>query len=35
MIAAAEAQGLSVSYRHRGLSWHVVGLERFAPAIQS
>jgi 2-polyprenyl-3-methyl-5-hydroxy-6-metoxy-1,4-benzoquinol methylase len=35
MIASAEAQGLSVSYRHRGLSWDVVGLERFAPAIQS
>jgi 2-polyprenyl-3-methyl-5-hydroxy-6-metoxy-1,4-benzoquinol methylase len=30
MIAAAQAQGLSVSYRHRGLSWHIVGLERFA-----
>jgi hypothetical protein len=28
MIAAAQAQGLSVSYRHRGLSWHIVGLER-------
>src|SRR4029453_10798008 len=35
MIAAAEAEGLSVSYRHRGLSWHIVGLEGFAPAIQS
>jgi 2-polyprenyl-3-methyl-5-hydroxy-6-metoxy-1,4-benzoquinol methylase len=35
MIASAEAQGLSVSYRHRGLSWDVVGLERFAPAIES
>ena len=30
MIAAAQAQGLSVSYRHRGMSWHIVGLERFA-----
>jgi 2-polyprenyl-3-methyl-5-hydroxy-6-metoxy-1,4-benzoquinol methylase len=28
MITVAEANGLSVSYRHRGLSWHVVGLER-------
>ena len=32
MIAEAEAQGLSVSFRHRGFSWDVVGLERFAPA---
>jgi 16S rRNA G966 N2-methylase RsmD len=28
MIKTAEAQGMSVSYRHRGVSWHVVGLER-------
>ncbi len=33
MITVAEANGLSVSYRHRGLSWHVVGLERFASPI--
>jgi 2-polyprenyl-3-methyl-5-hydroxy-6-metoxy-1,4-benzoquinol methylase len=33
MITVAEAQGLSVSYRHRGLSWDIVGLERLAPAI--
>jgi 16S rRNA G966 N2-methylase RsmD len=33
MIAAVEAQGLSVSYRHRGLTWHIVGLERLAKAI--
>ena len=33
MIAAVEAQGLSVSYRHRGISWNIVGLERVAPAI--
>jgi 2-polyprenyl-3-methyl-5-hydroxy-6-metoxy-1,4-benzoquinol methylase len=33
MITVAEANGLSVSYRHRGLSWHVVGLERLAPAL--
>ena len=33
MIATAEAQGLSVSYRHRGLSWNIVGFERLAPAI--
>jgi hypothetical protein len=30
MIAVAEANGLSVSYRHRGLAWHIVGLERSA-----
>jgi 16S rRNA G966 N2-methylase RsmD len=30
MIAAVEAQGLSVSYRHRGLSWDIVGCERVA-----
>ena len=30
MIKVAEANGLSVSYRHRGLSWHIVGLERLA-----
>jgi protein-L-isoaspartate O-methyltransferase len=30
MIAAAQAQGMSVSYRHRGLSWDIVGLERLA-----
>lgn len=28
MIKVAEANGLSVGYRHRGLSWHVVGFER-------
>ena len=28
MIKTAEAQGMSVSYRHCGVSWHVVGLER-------
>ena len=33
MITVAQAQGLSVSYRHRGLPWHIVGLERPAPAI--
>jgi 2-polyprenyl-3-methyl-5-hydroxy-6-metoxy-1,4-benzoquinol methylase len=32
MITVAEADGLSVSYRHRGLAWHIVGLERSAPA---
>ena len=31
MIATAEAQGMSVSYQHRGLSWNIVGFERFAP----
>jgi 16S rRNA G966 N2-methylase RsmD len=29
MIAAAQAEGLSVSYRHRGF-WHIVGFERLA-----
>jgi 2-polyprenyl-3-methyl-5-hydroxy-6-metoxy-1,4-benzoquinol methylase len=33
MITVAEANGLSVSYRHRGLSWHIVGLERLASSI--
>ena len=33
MISAAQAQGMSVTYRHRGLSWNIVGLERSAPAI--
>ena len=33
MIAAVEAQGLSVSYRHRGLSWDIVGFERLTQAI--
>jgi len=31
MIATAEAQGMSVSYQHRGLSWNIVGFERLAP----
>jgi 2-polyprenyl-3-methyl-5-hydroxy-6-metoxy-1,4-benzoquinol methylase len=33
MITVAEANGLSVSYRHRGLSWHIAGLERLASSI--
>lgn len=33
MIKTAEAQGMSVSYRRRGVSWHVVGLERLSPSI--
>jgi 2-polyprenyl-3-methyl-5-hydroxy-6-metoxy-1,4-benzoquinol methylase len=33
MITAAQAQGLSLSYRYRGVSWHIVGLERLALAI--
>jgi 16S rRNA G966 N2-methylase RsmD len=33
MIKAAQAQGLSVSYRHRGMPWTIVGFERFAPAM--
>ena len=33
MAAAAQAEGLSVSYRHRGLAWQIVGLERLAPVI--
>lgn len=28
MVAVLEAQGLRATYRHRGLSWNVVGLER-------
>jgi magnesium-protoporphyrin O-methyltransferase len=32
MIRVAQAQGLALSYQHRGLSWNVVGLERLAPA---
>ena len=31
MMKAAQAQGLSVSYRHRGMPWTIVGFERFAP----
>jgi hypothetical protein len=26
--AAARAQGLSVSYQYRGLSWNIAGIER-------
>jgi 16S rRNA G966 N2-methylase RsmD len=33
MVAAAQAEGLSVSYRHRGLTWQIVGLERLAAVI--
>jgi 16S rRNA G966 N2-methylase RsmD len=33
MIKAAQAQGLSVSYRHRGMPWTIVGFERLAPAM--
>lgn len=33
MIRAAQAQGMSVTYRHRGLSWNIVGLERLTQAI--
>jgi magnesium-protoporphyrin O-methyltransferase len=32
MIKTAQAQGLSLSYQHRGLSWHIAGLERSTPA---
>jgi magnesium-protoporphyrin O-methyltransferase len=28
MINAAQAQGMAVSYRYRGLSWNIVGLQR-------
>jgi len=28
MLAVLHAEGLSTAYRHRGLSWHVAGLER-------
>jgi 16S rRNA G966 N2-methylase RsmD len=35
MIKAAQAQGLSVSYRHRGMSWNIVGFDRFAPAMEN
>jgi 16S rRNA G966 N2-methylase RsmD len=33
MAAVAQAEGLSVSYRHRGPAWQVVGLERLAPTL--
>lgn len=33
MITVAEANGHSVGYRHRGLSWHIVGLERSASTV--
>jgi 16S rRNA G966 N2-methylase RsmD len=32
MINTAEAQGMSVSYQHRGRPWNIVGLERLSPA---
>jgi magnesium-protoporphyrin O-methyltransferase len=32
MIKTAQAHGLSLSYQHRGLSWHIAGLERSTPA---
>jgi magnesium-protoporphyrin O-methyltransferase len=32
MIKTAEAQGLSLSYQHHSLSWHIAGLERLTPA---
>jgi 2-polyprenyl-3-methyl-5-hydroxy-6-metoxy-1,4-benzoquinol methylase len=32
MIKTAQAQGMSLSYQHRGLSWHIAGLERVTPA---
>ena len=33
MILVAEAGGLAVGYRHRGLAWHIVEPERPAPAL--
>jgi magnesium-protoporphyrin O-methyltransferase len=33
MAAAARAEGLSVSYRHRGPVWQIVGLERLTPVL--
>jgi 16S rRNA G966 N2-methylase RsmD len=33
MIDAAQGQGMSLSYRHRGLTWSIAGLERPATAI--
>ena len=33
MIRAAQAQGMSVTYWHRSLSWNIVGFERLTPAI--
>lgn len=33
MIKAARAQGVSVSYRHRGLPWQIVGVEPQASVI--
>ena len=30
IVAAAQAQGLSVGYQHRALLWNLVGLERMA-----
>jgi 2-polyprenyl-3-methyl-5-hydroxy-6-metoxy-1,4-benzoquinol methylase len=33
MAAAAQAEGLSVSYRHRGPVWQIVGLERLTPVL--
>lgn len=33
MIKAAQAAGMSVNYRYRGISWNIVGLERSASAV--
>jgi len=35
MIQTAQRQGLSLSYRHRGLSWNIVGFERLTPANEN
>jgi hypothetical protein len=35
MIHTAQRQGLSLSYRHRGLSWNIVGFERLTPADEN
>jgi 2-polyprenyl-3-methyl-5-hydroxy-6-metoxy-1,4-benzoquinol methylase len=35
MIETAQRQGLSLSYRHRGLSWNIVGFERLTPANEN
>jgi protein-L-isoaspartate O-methyltransferase len=35
MIQRVQQQGLSLSYRHRGLSWNVVGFERLTPTNEN
>jgi hypothetical protein len=35
MIRTAQAAGLSLTYRHRGLAWNIAGLERATPDLSA